>query len=566
MSMPDVIHAEHAPFPSKLRSSEDDQDRSIFGPRREANPESHSSSSSSIQKLKETKSAGNIIKRQPSVKFSDTDVVLPAIEESEGDGEGRVGLSDSDRGGVGSNYKLEYGGRARKIFSGDLDSSDSSRYDANPSEADNGGEKRRGKEVFPRGAIPEGDEKHGILKLSPAKLVELTNAPDSVPMLVQNAPPIPTSPTARAKDMVSLNELLDGAGAGATNGATSGRDRSANYSEPLTNGDSQLRSPIALGSGKSTSLERPASLNRAISTPVLKRKISTGRPGPITPHGAYSKSIRPLPTPLEYKEKQESKPKPDEILASPMPQTLPLPPLSIPAYLQLELSSSKPSPLYIHRPSTSEFPYESSQVKLERLLNFLLLPPQLERVLWFGALACLDAWLYTFTILPLRFIKALYILIRSWGRNLVSEIRFVIGFIYFGVGRMWQRRRTLPDGPLSELPTPALESPDPDGKSVSRTPASSHFPFPPQADKKPSRPQVDTRIDPRKRPEIRHRRTKSAPSTLLPVDKADILKGLLILISCSMLMYLDASQMYHSIRGQAAIKLYVIYNVLEVGV
>jgi hypothetical protein len=29
-------------------------------------------------------------------------------------------------------------------------------------------------------------------------------------------------------------------------------------------------------------------------------------------------------------------------------------------------------------------------------------------------------------------------------------------------------------------------------------------------------------------------------------------------------MKLDASRMYHSIKGQAAIKLYVIYNMLEV--
>ena len=29
-------------------------------------------------------------------------------------------------------------------------------------------------------------------------------------------------------------------------------------------------------------------------------------------------------------------------------------------------------------------------------------------------------------------------------------------------------------------------------------------------------------------------------------------------------MWFDASRMYHSIRGQSAIKLYVIYNVLEV--
>jgi hypothetical protein len=61
-----------------------------------------------------------------------------------------------------------------------------------------------------------------------------------------------------------------------------------------------------------------------------------------------------------------------------------------------------------------------------------------------------------------------------------------------------------------------------------------------------------------------HRRQKSIPSALLPDDKADILKGLLMIATCAVLMYFDASRMYHWIRGQAAIKLYVIYNVLEV--
>jgi hypothetical protein len=40
--------------------------------------------------------------------------------------------------------------------------------------------------------------------------------------------------------------------------------------------------------------------------------------------------------------------------------------------------------------------------------------------------------------------------------------------------------------------------------------------------------------------------------------------GALIIICSIVLMWFDASRMYHSIRGQAAIKLYVIYNVLEV--
>jgi hypothetical protein len=62
----------------------------------------------------------------------------------------------------------------------------------------------------------------------------------------------------------------------------------------------------------------------------------------------------------------------------------------------------------------------------------------------------------------------------------------------------------------------------------------------------------------------RHRRTKSQPSSLSSYHKADLLQGAMIVCSCILLMKLDASRMYHNIRGQSVIKLYVIYNVLEV--
>lgn len=49
-------------------------------------------------------------------------------------------------------------------------------------------------------------------------------------------------------------------------------------------------------------------------------------------------------------------------------------------------------------------------------------------------------------------------------------------------------------------------------------------------------------------------------------QKADILRMLLLLISVFILVPLtDASKIYHSIRGQDTIKLYVIFNALEVG-
>ena len=52
---------------------------------------------------------------------------------------------------------------------------------------------------------------------------------------------------------------------------------------------------------------------------------------------------------------------------------------------------------------------------------------------------------------------------------------------------------------------------------------------------------------------------------LPPSQKADILRALLLVASVFILSPLtDASKIYHSIRGQDTIKLYVIFNALEV--
>ncbi|KAG5519181.1 hypothetical protein PMAC_002269 [Pneumocystis sp. 'macacae'] len=48
-------------------------------------------------------------------------------------------------------------------------------------------------------------------------------------------------------------------------------------------------------------------------------------------------------------------------------------------------------------------------------------------------------------------------------------------------------------------------------------------------------------------------------------EKIDLFEGFLILGTCIILQKLDASRIYHNIRGQATIKLYVIYSVLEIG-
>lgn len=51
---------------------------------------------------------------------------------------------------------------------------------------------------------------------------------------------------------------------------------------------------------------------------------------------------------------------------------------------------------------------------------------------------------------------------------------------------------------------------------------------------------------------------------LTPAEICDLLKATLV-ISCSMLMfYIDTNMMYHLIKSQSVIKLYIFYNMLEV--
>jgi hypothetical protein len=58
----------------------------------------------------------------------------------------------------------------------------------------------------------------------------------------------------------------------------------------------------------------------------------------------------------------------------------------------------------------------------------------------------------------------------------------------------------------------------------------------------------------------------NSKAPLPPSQKADILRTLLLTLSIIILIPLaDASKIYHSIRGQDTIKLYVIFNALEVG-
>ncbi|CAE6468653.1 unnamed protein product [Rhizoctonia solani] len=113
------------------------------------------------------------------------------------------------------------------------------------------------------------------------------------------------------------------------------------------------------------------------------------------------------------------------------------------------------------------------ELKWERVSNFLNIPIAIEKIVGFGYILCLDSFLHTFTIQPIRFILAAY--------------RLFINCITFS-------RRTLP-----------------------------------------------------------------------PSQKADLLRVLILVLAISVLAPLtDASKIYHSIRGQDNIKIYVIFNALEI--
>ena len=408
-----------------------------------------------------------------------------------------------------------------------------------------------------------------VMRFSPAEMYELVPSPNLMPMNacweeVDDSPVRTLANSPQTRDRWTISEPSPNHTTDINPRRGKDRRRSTGVAATSVVAANMDHANSQSNMAKETDHSQKQHTNRrTVSTPLIRRRISSikANTSSKTPSSFSSKQAKSVPPPLRFEDSKLANRLPaiEAPQASPMPKSIPVPPLSLPTYLQLELSSQRPSPLYIHRSVTSDFPYESSRVKMERLQNFLLLPPQLEQVLWFGALACLDAWLFSFTILPLRFLNALWILCRSWGRNIVTETRFIGAFIYVGTGRMWRRRRRESlNGSASPIPVTRAAASPPLARTPRLTlkrvetedPGTTPTPF-------------ERGRRPRNGFASRRRRIESTPSALSPDHKADLLKGLLILLSCMILMYFDASRMYHGIRGQAAIKLYVIYNVLE---
>ncbi|KAK4108818.1 DUF747-domain-containing protein [Canariomyces notabilis] len=418
----------------------------------------------------------------------------------------------------------------------------------------------------------------GVRRLSASKIQELTAAPESLPVAAVPDGRIPDPPL--SADIVEASQ------------------RPSMAAQQFA---AQLRQKTPLGverredgaNPRATTQGRPSLASRTVSTPPMSRRKSSGQQPPqqsSTRRNSFHPIPRPPPLDLEgpnghYAANGAPAParsdRPESTPPSPIPPAIPLPPMSVPTLLQLELAGQRPSPLYIHHSYTSDLPYESSAIKFERLQNFLVLPWFLEKAMSFGALACLDAWLWTFTVLPMRFCIAVSVLVQWWAYVIGKEIRWLVGFVWYGLGRMWRRgRRGRSSSAAASNRTSHANSRSKSraqeevAGNVARSSARSaggndgndatarrienppHLPSAVGSSKKPSVRQTGS---------YRHRRTKSNPSSLTSYHKADLLQGAIIVCSSIALMNLDASRMYHLIRAQSAIKLYAIYNLLEVG-
>lgn len=466
---------------------------------------------------------------------------------------------------------------------GALSPSEQSRTTSNADDAILSDASEKGRRVQPirrpgdgrrRSSVSEQDK---LLRLSPKKIHELTSEPSSIP--IRAATPIqedaseglvPDEIRPSREDKRGLGVQLEPVAV--INGVQNQRQSRSRSRE--TRKEKEI---VAVKGQAKEQKQRPSLRERSVTTPTVMRRNPSSQKilsqGYVNEEEKRSAKHVPPPLNLETRDARETLKAPPQDrhrdVPSPMPPIIPLPPMSIPTFLSLELSADRPSPLYIYRSSTSDFPYESSKIKYERLVNFLLLPPKLEAILGFGALACLDAWMHTLTILPLRFFIAVGILVKWWASVMVKEVKFV----YNGLPRLWRRRRQ------TDATTPVLNTTS-EGEQPSRSreasAAASAVTSPNLSSattvRENDRMGMNFRFpDPkgaplpkRTRTRYRHRRTMSTPSALLPSHKADMLKGALVVVSSMLLMRFDASRMYHGIRGQSAIKLYVIYNVLEV--
>ncbi|KAI5859264.1 DUF747-domain-containing protein [Durotheca rogersii] len=425
-----------------------------------------------------------------------------------------------------------------------------------------------------------------VRKLSASQMQALTSSPDSLPVaaapLSLAPPPLPPPHQRKANG----TEYPKSAGiAESASRLPVGQLQNSLHASAENESLAVPSTPVCNSPKTAADLRRPPAPSRTLSTPPINRR-ATMSSHTTSPNAARRNSFNPLPRPSPLNlshvgpKISMSSHKPDrvdQLPPSPILPAIPLAPMSIHTHLNLELAGQRPSPLYIHHSHAADMPYESSAVKFERLFNAISLPWYLEQILTFGTLACLDAWLYTITILPMRFLIAAGVLGKWWAYVVGKEVRWVVGYVWQGIWRLWQRakRGRPPHDQSSQAASEAERSQSRARGSSSNTQQNGTLRHRTASEPggltslETSRLNGNGVFHPPKHPlprtgGSRHRRTKSIPSNLTPYHKADLLQGAILLCSVIALMGVDASRMYHFIRAQSSMKLYVIFNILEV--
>lgn len=397
-----------------------------------------------------------------------------------------------------------------------------------------------------------------VLKLSPTRLGELVSDNPGAPVLLRPASPVftrlPTSPelpgTSRSRHRSTTNPFNTSPMTFKVSSAARPHLTLQERTLSAPPGMKRSRSsPRVLQLNTQSSNNRPSQQQRGRTTEKLGVTISPqktsdtfppvplfGSDGPNDPasNSAHTHRENGAVSPA-----QSRPPTTTHLLKSATHTPASFPPLPLQTYLSLALSSPtssspspslnfpSPPPVGLHQQTQAygppqHHPDDTAEIAIERIMNVLLLPHKLEGALWFGALACLDSWLYMFTILPLRFMRALGLLCAFWWGGLIGHCTR-------------SRRDTKGHKPRSR-------------SSSNITKADVN---------KWEKSKGDKAL-------LSARRRAARVSDLLPSHKADILRGLVVFCTCWILMRFDASRMYHSIRGQNGVKLYVIYNMLEV--
>lgn len=158
----------------------------------------------------------------------------------------------------------------------------------------------------------------------------------------------------------------------------------------------------------------------------------------------------------------------------------------------------------LYRGYQLEHDEERYVARREKVYLFMKIPREVEKFMSYGFFQCTDAFLFLFTFLPLRFILALWAMVT----------RPILHFFWY-----WNIHA--PECMHIEINI-ALFNPF---GSFNR---------------------------------VNYKRI------LQPSEIVDILKGTIIIICCVILSHVDMAMMYHLIKSQSVIKLYIFYNMLEV--